>query len=84
MYLAIPASTSDDERVFSSAGFILNQRRTRLDLDNFRRENRVRQYITLGNSVNSLSGRNARMEAIRPLVELLQAEIARRAAQPPQ
>ncbi len=37
MLFSMPASTGEDERGFSSAGFTLNQRRSRLDLDNFRR-----------------------------------------------
>src|SRR5262245_27334593 len=45
--LVMPLS-ADDERVFSSAGFTLNQRRTRLDINNFRREHRVRQFLIGG------------------------------------
>lgn len=45
MLLAIPATSADDERVFSSAGFILNQRRTRLDIENFRKEHRLRTFL---------------------------------------
>jgi hypothetical protein len=48
MLFAIPDSSAEDERVFSSAGFTLNQRRTRLDLDNFRREHRIRQFLRGG------------------------------------
>lgn len=45
MLFAIPAATAEDERSFSSAGFTLDQRRTRLELDNFRREHRIRQFL---------------------------------------
>lgn len=83
MYLAIPASTADDERVFSSSGFILNQRRTRLDLDNFRRESRIRQYITIGNPTTSQAGRKRRLGAAQTLMERLQEEAIERAAAPP-
>jgi len=69
MYLAIPASTADDERVFSSAGFTLNARRTRLDLDNFRREHRVRQFVASGTSLNEQAGRNRRLELTRTLMQ---------------
>ena len=48
MLLAIPASTSEDERTFSSAGFTLDKLRTRMDLDNFRREHRARQFLVAG------------------------------------
>lgn len=83
MYLAIPASTADDERVFSSTGFILNQRRTRLDLDNFRRESRVRQYVTIGNPTTSQAGRQRRLRAAQTLMEKLQEIAIERAAAPP-
>lgn len=72
MYLAIPAPTADDERVFSSAGFILNQRRTRIDLDNFRRECGIRQFITIGNPTTSALGRQGRMQGARTLMAGLQ------------
>jgi hypothetical protein len=45
MYLQIPASSAENERSFSSASFILDTRRNRLDLDNFRREHRIRRYL---------------------------------------
>lgn len=90
MYLAIPASTADDERVFSSTGFILNKRRTRLDLDNFRRESRIRQFLTVGNPVSSAAGRQGRLHAAQTLMEELEEELAARrlraaaaVAQPP-
>jgi hypothetical protein len=54
MFLAIPATSADDERVFSSAGFTLNQRRTRLGLDNFRREHRIRQFLRGGTLAGTL------------------------------
>jgi hypothetical protein len=82
MYLAIPASTADNERVFSSAGFLLNQRRTRLNLDNFRRESRIRQYITTGNDSTSAVGRQARLKGARTLMERLQEEQLARAQHP--
>ena len=48
MLLQIPASSAENERSFSSASFILDERRTRLDLDNFRREHRIRRAICAG------------------------------------
>ena len=48
MLLQIPASSAENERSFSSASFVLDQRRTRLDLDNFRREHRIRRRLCAG------------------------------------
>ena len=48
MLFQIPASSAENERSFSSASFILSERRTRLDLDNFRREHRIRRAICAG------------------------------------
>ena len=62
MLFAIPASTADDERAFSSAGFILNQRRTRLEMDNFRREHRIRQYVASGTTLDTQEGKAVRLE----------------------
>lgn len=45
MLLQIPASSAENERSFSSASFIMDQRRTRLDIDNFRREHRIRRAL---------------------------------------
>lgn len=50
MYLQIPASSAENERSFSSASFILDPRRTRLDLDNFRREHRLRRFLLAGDA----------------------------------
>lgn len=50
MYLQIPASSAENERSFSSASFTLDPRRTRLDLDNFRREHRLRRFLLAGNA----------------------------------
>jgi hypothetical protein len=45
MLLQIPSASAENERSFSSASFVLDQRRTRLDLDNFRKEHRIRRHI---------------------------------------
>ena len=50
MLLQIPDSSAENERSFSSASFILDQRRTRLDIDNFRREHRIRRALVAGRS----------------------------------
>ena len=85
MLFAIPASTSDDERSFSSAGFTLDKLRTRLDLDNFRREHRIRQFLVAGTDPHHQEGRKLREERavglIRQLASLLNQVNAERQAQ---
>ena len=39
---------AENERSFSSASFILDQRRTWLDIDNIRREHRIRRALCVG------------------------------------
>jgi hypothetical protein len=68
MLLAIPASSAEDERVFSSASFIQNQRRTRLELDNFRKEQRVRRFLAAGTNIHTQEGRQKRMEQVNLLL----------------
>lgn len=70
MLFAIPASSAEDERAFSSAGFLLNQRRGRLALDSFKAEFRVRQFIVEGTSVHTQDGRQARMDRFAKLLDL--------------
>ena len=63
MLFQIPASSAENERSFSSASFILSERRTRLDLDNFRREHRIRRAICAGSTPQQrLQRSNALME----------------------
>jgi hypothetical protein len=50
MYFQIPASSAENERSFSSAGFILDERRTRVGLNNFRSEHRIRRAICSSSS----------------------------------
>lgn len=69
MLFAIPASTSDDERSFSGAGLVLGNLRTRMDLDNFRREQRVRQYLTLGTDPHAQMGRQERLARSNTILE---------------
>ena len=59
MYLQIPASSGENERSFSSASFTLDPRRTRLDLDNFRKEHRIRRKLCAsGNPAEKLQVSN--------------------------
>jgi hypothetical protein len=53
LYLAIPATSAQDERNFSSAGFTLSRLRTRMDIDNFRKEHRIRCFLTVGGADGS-------------------------------
>lgn len=69
MLFGIPASTSDDERTFSGAGLVLGNLRTRMDLDNFRREQRVRQFLTLGTDPHTSSGRAERLSRSNRIIE---------------
>ena len=69
MLLAIPASTAEDERSFSSAGFTLDRKRGRLDMDNFRREHRIRQYLTSGVNIHHQIGRRERISRAQSLLE---------------
>jgi len=82
MLFAIPASTADDERTFSSAGFTLNQRRGRLHLDNFRREHRIRQFLASGTDLNSQVGRRARLSRANTLLRLVGEEARQHLPQP--
>lgn len=69
MLFAVPGSTAEDERSFSSSGFTLDQRRGRLDIDNFRREHRIRQYLTSGMNNNQQAGRRERLARAQSLLE---------------
>jgi hypothetical protein len=69
MLLAIPDSTGEDERCFSSAGEVLSKCRTRLDIDNFRNEHLVRRFITGGSNRHSQEGRELRSERVIKLLE---------------
>jgi len=55
MLLAVPASSAHAERAFSSAGFTLDEFRMSLEEENFRREHRLRRYLTAGAPLDSAS-----------------------------
>jgi hypothetical protein len=78
MLFAIPASTADDERVFSSAGITLSQRRSTLELKNFRMEHRIRTYLTAGAGLSSADGCRLRMERTTKLLDHLTALVEQR------
>ncbi len=56
MLLQIPAASAENERSFSSASFLLNERRTRLDIENFRREHRIRRHLCAGTTLEEKLG----------------------------
>lgn len=69
LLFAIPASSADNERSFSSASFTLDSRRYRTDIENFRSEHRIRRFIVAGTDGNSQDGRGVRLERVRSLLE---------------
>ena len=78
MLLAIPATSADDERAFSSASFTLDYRRTRLDIASFQVEHRIRRYLISSTDHHSAKVRRQRVER---LLERF-AEVVGRVAQP--
>lgn len=66
MLLAVPATSAEAERAFSSAGFTLEPRRSNLDVDNFRREHLVRRFLVseAPNSRAAAHNRTDRCEAL--------------------
>lgn len=70
MLFGIPASSGDNERAFSSAGFTLDKTRSRLNIDSFRCEHRIRRFITGSTSQHTHEGRAKRSERVQVLLEL--------------
>ena len=64
------ASSADNERAFSSAGFVLNYRRTRLDPEWFRKEHRVRRYLQSGLDLQTHEGREAIVERMNGVISV--------------
>ena len=69
MLFAIPASSAESERSFSSAGFTMDSHRTRLDLETFRMEHRIRRFIVAGTDGATQAGRETRMARVKKLLE---------------
>lgn len=69
LYLGIPASSAEDERNFSSAGVTLDKLRSRLDIENFRSEHRVRRYLTAGSHAQTQDGRAFRQQRAEGLLQ---------------
>jgi hypothetical protein len=58
MMFGIPCASAENERSFSSASFVLQDCRTKLDVDNFRREHRIRRFLCAGVDTSTQEGRN--------------------------
>lgn len=75
MLFSIPASSAEAERCFSSAGFLLDTRRTRLSTEHLRQEFRVRQYIVSGSSAHTAKGREVKMKNVGNLLRHFAAHV---------
>lgn len=75
MMFAIPASTADNERAFSSAGNTLGVNRGNLSSDNFRMEHRIRTYLTIGGSLHTSAGREMRLTRANSLLQQLSEQV---------
>ena len=81
MLLAIPASSADNERSFSSASYTLDARRYRTDVEHFRMEHRIRRFLTAGATGDSQEARERRVERVeRLLTRFSELLLERRAA----
>jgi hypothetical protein len=70
LYLSIPATSAEDERNFSSAGVTLDRLRSRLEIDRFRFEHRVRRFLAAGSDPQSQEGRQLRQQRAEALLHL--------------
>jgi hypothetical protein len=70
MLFGIPASTAENERSYSSAGFTLSAIRSLLSMDNFRMEHRIRRFICAGADSSSSEGRKLRVERCNALISI--------------
>ena len=79
MYYAIPASSADCERSFSSASFTLDIHRYQIDPETFRKEHRLRRFLVSGTDSHSAEGRQERLRRLNLLLdwydEILSKEI---------
>jgi hypothetical protein len=69
MLLAVPASSAENERSFSSASFTLDNHRYRTAVSTFRQEHRVRRFLVSGNNVDTQEGRRGRLNQMNRLLE---------------
>lgn len=76
MLFGIPASSAENERSFSSASFTLDPRRTRLDIENFRKEHRIRRFLCAGADSSSQAGRELRLQRAETLMERYSLAVA--------
>lgn len=83
MLFTMPASSADNERAFSSAGFTLDNRRYRMDIETFRQEHRLRRYLVSGTDIHTQAGRQARIDKLVGLLDLYDQMVNRPIAQEP-
>jgi hypothetical protein len=76
MLFAIPATSADNERSFSSASFTLDSRRYRTDIVRFRSEHRIRRFIVAGTNQHTQEGRELRIGRVRRLLQRFASIIA--------
>ena len=57
------------ERAFSSASYTMGPRRTRLEIDNFRAEHRLRRFITACTDGDSHAGRELRLARVERILD---------------
>lgn len=81
MLFAIPATSADNERSFSSASYTLGDRRTRMELEAFRSEHRIRRFIVADADGTSQEGRKKRVERVGRLLDRFAALLAERPQQ---
>jgi hypothetical protein len=80
MLFAIPASSADNERSFSSAGLTLGSRRSRLELEAFRMEHRIRRFLVAGTNGATQEGRQERLNRVARILDRFGDLVAARAA----
>jgi hypothetical protein len=78
MMLAIPATSADNERSFSSASYTMGIRRTRLELETFRSEHLLRRFLVSAADLFSQAGRQRRLDRMNSLQEQYAELVANR------
>jgi len=69
MLLGTPSTSADNERVFSSASFTMDNHRYMIDIETFRREHRVRRFLVSGNDTHSKEGRLGRIAKLNRILD---------------
>lgn len=69
MMFAIPATSADNERSFSSASYTLDSHRYKMDIDTFRKEHRIRRHLT-GSEGHDQAGRQDKVNRMSSLLNI--------------